>query len=99
MFGIGSRLQGVGCLVSTVVLLAMGSLNAAVVVSEIMYNSPGGSELEYLELHNTGPGAVSLEGWRVDGGVRLTLPAATIAEGGFVVLAFDHVVRLFGVPS
>ena len=43
---------------------------------------------EFIELHNTGDTAVSLEDWEFTKGVRFTFPAGAIIEaGGFLVVA------------
>jgi hypothetical protein len=44
-------------------LLSVGSVAADVVINEIMYNSPGSPDVEYVELYNDGPLAVDLSGW------------------------------------
>jgi hypothetical protein len=54
---------------------------------------------EFLELHNTNATAISLAGWRLAGGITFDFPAnATIAPGGFVVVAKDPV-RLAALPQ
>ena len=57
--------------------------------TEIMYNPPGGSEYEFVELHNSGDSEVSLGWFRFDG-IDFTFDAgATIASGRHIVLASD----------
>ncbi len=62
-----------------------------VVINEMMFHAA--SDLDgddYLELTNIGATAVDLSGWTIDKGVTATFPAgATIAPGGFYVLAND----------
>ena len=42
---------------------------------------------EFIELYNAGVAAVSLAGWRIEGGVDFTFPAGTsIAAGGYLVI-------------
>lgn len=54
---------------------------------------------EFIELHNTAKTAVSLSGWRLDGGVQFVFPTnATIPAGGYVVVARDPD-RLAAVPA
>lgn len=36
---------------------------ASLVINEIMYNSPGGTDIEFIELYNTGPAGQDLSGW------------------------------------
>ena len=72
--------------------------HAAVVINEISYhilNSsvPAGEDperLEFIELYNTGPGAVDLSGWSFSQGVTYTFPPATsLAAGQYLVVAAD----------
>lgn len=60
---------------------------AQLVINEIMYNPPVGSDGEYIELHNPGAQAINLEGWRLDGGISYTLPAVIIPPNGYLVVA------------
>ena len=46
---------------------------------------------EYLELYNTTTSAVDLTGWTISDGFTYTFPAASIAAGGYLVLAKDSV--------
>ena len=48
-----------------------------VVINEIMYNPPGGSDHEYLELYNPNNYAVDISGWKIDG-TGLTIPQGTV---------------------
>lgn len=59
------------------------------VLNEIMYHPISESDDdEYVEIYNRGPGAVALEGWKLQGGVGFTFPSNTvIAAGGYVVVA------------
>lgn len=71
-----------------------------VVINEIYYDPPDRTvPLEFIELHNPGPQAVPLAGWRFSDGVAFSFPAdATIPAGGFVVVAENPSVfqRRFG---
>ena len=58
-------------------------------LTEIMYNPPGGSEYEFVELHNSGDSEVPLGWYRFDG-IDYTFDGdATIAPGQYIVLASD----------
>ncbi len=74
-------------------LAAFGSLRAEIVINEIHYNSrPNDARDEFIELHNTGAGAVDLEGWFFNSGVDYTFPAGSeIEAGGFLVIAENPV--------
>ena len=63
--------------------------SGAVVINEIHHNPDVKMELvEFIELHNTGPSAVSLAGWRLSDGVDFTFPAASsIPAGGYLVVS------------
>jgi hypothetical protein len=70
-------------------LHAQGTGTPPVVFSEIHYHPPNKTKLEeFIELHNAGPVAVSLDGWRVEDGVELVFaPGTSIPPGGYVVVA------------
>ncbi|MDH3676304.1 MAG: CotH kinase family protein, partial [Anaerolineae bacterium] len=57
-------------------------------ITEIMYNPPGGSDYEYIELKNVGLTPVRLAGATFEG-IDYTFPIATplLASGEFIVLA------------
>jgi hypothetical protein len=67
---------------------------ADVVINEIDYDQPGTDFAEFIELYNSGPGAVDLSTYAVDlyngstGTVYLNipLPAVQLAEGDFFVI-------------
>ena len=74
----------VGALVGMFSPVAPGLLR----LTEIMYNPPGGSEYEFVELHNGGV-EVPLGWYRFDG-IDYTFDGdATIAPGQYIVLASD----------
>lgn len=59
-----------------------------VVINELMFNPPGGSDDEFIELHNPGAQAVDLGGWRLESGVAFDFPAGTsLPAGGYLVVA------------
>ena len=58
--------------------------------TEIMYNPPGGSEYEFVELYNSGSFDVSL-GWHRFDGIDFTFSGdAVIGPGEYIVLASDN---------
>ena len=48
-----------------------------ITITELMYNPPGGSDHEYLELYNPNNYAVDISGWKIDG-IGLTIPQGTV---------------------
>lgn len=62
---------------------------AAVVITEIHYDPDVKTEpVEFIELHNTGGGAVDLSGWQFTEGVTYTFPGGTtLPAGGYLVVA------------
>ncbi|MGC6426034.1 MAG: lamin tail domain-containing protein [Akkermansiaceae bacterium] len=84
-------------------LIPAGMISGEVVINEIHYHPVEEPDFlpdfnpvmdlsedvhEFIELHNTGDGAVSLANWELTKGVRFTFPAgASIEAGGFVVVA------------
>jgi hypothetical protein len=75
----------------------------AVVINEFHYDPDIATEqVEFIELHNTGPGSVDLSGWRIDEAVDYAFPGgASIAEGGYVVITQNTAEYLtkFGVAA
>ncbi len=107
-----NQLASLGGLLLT--LGALTTTQAQVRVSEVMYHpvekaafdTNGSPRLdladdvhEFIELHNTGPAAVPLAGWRISGGVSFVFPGdASIAAGGFLVIA-KNPARLAALPQ
>ncbi len=61
-----------------------------VIISEIMFNAPGGRVAdEWLELHNVDGAPVNLAGWHFTRGLDFTFPAVSIPAGGYLVVAAD----------
>ena len=62
---------------------------ADVVINEIHYSpSPNNEPVEYIELHNTGPEAIDLSGWKFTDGFSYTFPEnSTLASGAYLILA------------
>ena len=67
-------------------------LDSTTVFNEIMYNPgsfDGAENLEFVELYNTGGGAVDLSDWCFDGIDFCFTPGASIAAGQYLVLSPD----------
>ena len=61
-----------------------------VVINEILYNPPDGSQHEWIELHNQLAVDVDLSRWSLQEGIDYTFPVGTILGGGeFLVVASD----------
>jgi Lamin Tail Domain/Bacterial Ig domain/Secretion system C-terminal sorting domain len=92
------------CLLSLLMTFAVGlSVQAQVVISEIMYNPPesGTDTLEYIEIFNTTNASINLAGWSLFG-VDLTFPAGTnLAAGAYLVTAksSNAIQVIFNKPS
>jgi hypothetical protein len=80
-------------LVSGAFLLVLAAPRlGAVVINEIHYHPPvtDGKSLEFIELLNPGTTAVSIAGWRLQGGIDFTFPpGSSIEPGGFVIVCKD----------
>ena len=69
-----------------------------IVISEIMYHSPGGDPNDYIELYNPTASPVELwtetGAWAVEGGIDIVFPASTTlaAAGKLVLVGFDPAV-------
>jgi len=73
-----------------VLVVLWAPVSADVVITELMYNPASGDNLdEFIEIYNTGGGAVDLTGWCFDGVVFCFLPATMIADGQRLVIAAD----------
>jgi len=55
-------------------------------ISEVMFNPPGGSNYEYVELVNTGDVAISLSGVRFTEGIRFVFPEMSLDPGQQVLV-------------
>ncbi|MCP3932432.1 MAG: hypothetical protein GY705_25455, partial [Bacteroidetes bacterium] len=71
------------------------------VISEIMYNTPGVDDYEYLEITNNGTEAVELEGYNFSAGINFTFPAHSLDPGERIVLVIniDAWDAVFTVPA
>ncbi len=64
------------------------SFAGSVVISEIMFNPPGGAPAdEWIELLNVSPSPVNLTGWRFNRGVDFTFPSVSLPLGARLVVA------------
>lgn len=71
-------------------LLCLSALaNGQIVLNEIHYHPPSENQAEeFIELHNAGQVAISLEGWTLSDGIDFLFPAGqTIPPGGHLVVA------------
>src|SRR5687768_2976629 len=66
--------------------------SAGVIINEILYHAPEDlDDVQFIELHNTGDGAVELVGWKLASGVKYEFPArARIEANGFLVVCKDQ---------
>ena len=73
-----------------VFLAALSAANANVVISEIMYNPNQGSDtdIEWVEIYNTGASAVDLSSWKLDGS---NFDDIIISPGEYIVVARELV--------
>ncbi len=90
-------------MLSAGLVLLAGIGRADVFMNEIMYQPAGipePTELEFIELVNSGSTAVDVSGWRFDKGVDFTFPDGTIMPPGtFLVVASDVAAFAAGNPS
>ncbi len=73
-----------------ITLFTLLSMQAQIVITEIMYNPPpsGQDSLEYVEIHNNSPMPVNLSGWNFTQGFNFTFADGTfIPAGGYLVIA------------
>lgn len=81
-------------------MLGTVTVTAAVVITEIMYNSPSVDSLEFIELYNNGSTAVNLKDYTFDG-ISYTFPGYNLGAGEYVIVAVDSVAftNNFGIPA
>lgn len=60
------------------------------VMTEIMYNSPG-TDLEYLEFYNNTANPIDMTGYSISDAVNYTFPAFTLQPGAYVLVSDDSV--------
>ena len=99
------------CLVPLITAAPATAVSADVVVSELMYHAPDEdaefNALEFIELTNTGAGAIDLGGWSFSAGITVATadlalpPGLTIPAGGRVVGTSDPSLFLskYGFPA
>ena len=62
-----------------------------IVITEIMYNSPDGNDLEFFEIYNNGNAPADLAGYTTTQGVSFTFPSVTLNPGEYFVATDDSV--------
>lgn len=64
---------------------------SAVVINEVLHDSEPNLRCdEFIELHNSGPGAVDISDWHFTNGIDFTFPTGTIvSENAYIVVAQD----------
>lgn len=82
-------------------VLCAVSMNAQIVINEIMYNGPesGTDTTEFIEFYNTTNADVDLTGWSFSQGVVHTFTSGTVSANGYFVIAMDSAAfhNTFGV--
>ncbi len=68
----------------------VGTSPPLVRITELMYNPPGGSPQEYLEIFNAGDRTVDLNGWSFTGIYYVFPPGSVIAPGSHMVIANNN---------
>jgi hypothetical protein len=83
-----------GAPICCAIFFLAATARAAVIINEFVYDDNSTDEREYVELYNTGPGAVDISGWTVTGrdpttvNPSATIPAATsLGAGAYYVLS------------
>lgn len=78
------------------------SINAALVISEIMYNPPESTDsLEYIEIFNKGSESIDLTNFYFSKGIEFVFPQQSIPAGGFVVVCqnAEAISNTFGIQA
>ncbi len=78
------------------------SINAALVISEIMYNPPESTDsLEYIEIFNKGSESIDLSSFYFSKGIEFVFPQLSIPAGGFVVICQNAaaISNTFGIQA
>ena len=83
-----TRDSGLRLLLLLLFALLPATINARVVINEVLYNAPDDLEdLEYIELHNAADQPVDLSGWTFTKGIKFAFAPGTVIGGkGFLVL-------------
>ncbi len=76
-------------------LLVPSATKNTVVINEIMYNPAGGSEHEFIELHNPHDEAIDMSGWKLNTGSDFIFPGGSVvpANGYALVVKNDPAFR------
>ena len=80
------------CLAICLCTMPWAALGAGIVISEIMYNSPGLTDIEYFEVYNDSDAAIDVNGWTVldSNDEHLKIPlVGVIAPRDVLVVAGD----------
>ncbi len=86
-------------------LLTATCMGQDIVVNEIMYypysgaGTPENTHLEFIELFNAGPDAVTLKDWQLTAGVGFVFPEMTLSAGGYLVVAADQAAFRAAYPT
>ncbi|MEX2186351.1 MAG: lamin tail domain-containing protein [Pirellulales bacterium] len=59
-------------------------------ITEVMYNAAQGNDYDYIELKNTGPTTVNLQGVTIEGGITYTFPSVNLAPNQYIVVAANQ---------
>ncbi len=66
------------------------TVHDGIVINEIMYNAPGASLEQWVELYNKSGGTVDLSGWHFTDGTGFTFPPGTmLGAGQYAVVVWD----------
>lgn len=78
------------------------SINAALVMSEIMYNPPESTDsLEYIEIFNKGSVSIDLSNFYFSKGIEFVFPQLSVPPSGFVVVCqnAEAISNTFGIQA
>ena len=86
-----------------VLFLGTSAARAVITITEIMYHPPGGgSDLEYIEIHNETPDPMDITGYFFSNGVKFTFTDRTFLDPGayLVVCANQELVKsTYGITN
>lgn len=91
---------GVG-MIGSITVEGGGNTSSDIVITEIMYNSPNGNDLEFVELYNNTDSNIDLTDWSFTSGFDFVFPAFVLAAGEYTLVASDGlaVLDIFGVTG
>lgn len=109
IFGVQAmRIQNIGKIVATLLLLIPSAASAQIIISEIMYDAQGSdTDQEYVELFNAGSAAIDLSKWKFNDGSNHVLNAPpknggtgsiTIQPGSYILLV-DNATNFIALHS